>query len=142
MSSRIETRVTRMHLGEDGIFRVIYLPGAEIVLSDVQEVSRLRVHLTGDGRVPMYTDAREVKSVTREARNHGASSGEFSSPTALGILVGSPVSKVLGNLFIGLSKPSYPTRLFTSEEEAIAWLQTFTEQDMELLGSREILMKE
>jgi hypothetical protein len=32
---------------------------------------------------------------------------------------------VLGNFYLGLNKPLVPTRLFTSEEEAQAWLRSF-----------------
>jgi hypothetical protein len=44
---------------------------------------------------------------------------------AVALLMGSPVSRVLGNLYLGLNKPPIPTRLFTSEEEAKVWLRSF-----------------
>ena len=37
----------------------------------------------------------------------------------------SPLTRAIGNFFLGLNKPLMPTRLFTSEEEALAWLKTF-----------------
>jgi len=37
-------------------------------------------------------------------------------------MVGSPVSRMFGNALIGLARASYPTRLFTDEETAVAWL--------------------
>jgi hypothetical protein len=41
------------------------------------------------------------------------------------LLVGSPMSRAIGNFFIGLNKPLIPTRLFVSEPEALAWLRGF-----------------
>ncbi len=41
------------------------------------------------------------------------------------LLIGSPVSRVIGNFFMGLNKPIYPTKLFTDPQKAIRWLQTF-----------------
>jgi hypothetical protein len=38
------------------------------------------------------------------------------------LLVGSPVTRVIGNFFIGLNKPRWPVRLFRSESDALAWL--------------------
>jgi hypothetical protein len=35
------------------------------------------------------------------------------------------MSRVIGNFFIGFSRTNIPTRLFTSEAEAIDWLKTF-----------------
>ena len=46
---------------------------------------------------------------------------------AIALLVGSPLSRVIGNFFVGLNRSTFPLRLFTSEEEAIAWLRTFLE---------------
>ena len=59
----------------------------------------------------------------RESRNY-ASGKEVSKITeAMALLIKSPVSKVLGNIFLGINKPPYPTKLFTDKEEAIKWLK-------------------
>ena len=34
----------------------------------------------------------------------------------------SPVSRTIGNFFLGLHRAPYPTRLFSSEREALGWL--------------------
>ena len=43
------------------------------------------------------------------------------------VLVGHPVSRVLGNFFLGISRPAYPTRLFTDPAAAIGWLKSLRE---------------
>jgi hypothetical protein len=35
------------------------------------------------------------------------------------------VARAIGNFFMGLNKPLIPTRLFTSEAEALGWLREF-----------------
>lgn len=40
----------------------------------------------------------------------------------LAILVKSPVSRMLGNAYLGFGAPACPTRLFTQERLAIDWL--------------------
>ena len=40
-------------------------------------------------------------------------------------LIRSPLARAIGNFFRGLNKPLFPTRLFTSEPEAMAWLRSF-----------------
>lgn len=42
---------------------------------------------------------------------------------AVALLVKTPVSSIIGNFFLGLNKPSFPTKLFTEKEEAIFWLK-------------------
>ena len=71
-------------------------------------------------------DLRQIKSQTREARDYygGEESGRCFSAAA--VLVESPVSRLLGNFFIGFNKSTNaPLKLFTSEQEAIEWLKTF-----------------
>jgi hypothetical protein len=38
------------------------------------------------------------------------------------LIAGNPVSRVIGNFFVGLNRPEIPTRLFGDEASAVAWL--------------------
>ena len=58
-----------------------------------------------------------------DARAYYSSDEAARQTCGVALIVGSAVSRVIGNFFIGLNKPPYPTRLFTDEAEAIAWLQ-------------------
>ena len=69
-------------------------------------------------------DARNVKTASRATRQDLAASAQ---PISVAVLVDSSVSRVLGNVFLGFNKPAYPTQLFTSEDEAVAWLKGFLE---------------
>ena len=44
---------------------------------------------------------------------------------AMAILVSSPVSRAVANFFISLARPRFPTRLFTDDDAALAWLRGF-----------------
>jgi len=35
----------------------------------------------------------------------------------------SPLSRAVGNIFLGVNRPLVPCRLFTSEPQALAWLR-------------------
>lgn len=73
---------------------------------------------------PWLIDLRDMRSTSREARQYYAKSPEaLAIVSCIALLVGGPSSRVLGNFFLGLNRPAYPTRLFTSESEAILWLQ-------------------
>lgn len=52
----------------------------------------------------------------------GGSEWVAGATSALAIVTQSKIARVLGNVFIGLQRNSYPTRLFEYEEEARAWL--------------------
>ncbi len=99
--------------------------GAEVTLDDARTNVALCLERNAGRRRPLLVDLRAVKSQTAEARAYLAGREGSQVSQAVGLLIGSPVSRVLGNFYLGLNKPSVPTRLFTSEEEAQAWLRDF-----------------
>lgn len=121
----IVTRVSRVWVGDDGIARVIHFPGVELTLADAQETMAAYLKVSKGEKLPLLVDTTEMKSMTRESRLYYASEETAQTGCAVAIIIGTPVSKVLGNFYIGLSKPHLPSRLFTSEEEALAWLRSF-----------------
>jgi hypothetical protein len=123
----IETRVAKIWMGDDGIFRVIFLPGAELELEDIKEINRYMNKVSGGKRIPAFNDIRGVKSTSREARVYTSSRASVEVCSAAALLIGTPISRVIGNLFLSLSSPPYPTRIFKSEEEALVWLNGFIE---------------
>ena len=118
-------RVARLWLGDDGIVRIKHLPGAEMTLEDAKETMSAFLKITKGKICPIYCDTTQQKAMTREARNYYASEEAAKVASAVAIIVGTPVSRVLGNFYIGLSRPLIPSRIFTSEEEALDWLKGF-----------------
>jgi hypothetical protein len=39
------------------------------------------------------------------------------------LIIGGPLSRIIGNFFLSVNKPLYPARLFDNEASALAWLQ-------------------
>jgi hypothetical protein len=99
--------------------------GAEVTVDDARENVALCHRMNAGGKRPVLVDLRAIKSQTAEARAYLAGPEGSAICQAVGLLIGSPVSRVLGNFYLGLNKPLVPTRLFTSEEEAQAWLRSF-----------------
>ena len=125
-SKEIFTRTGRHHLDERGFIHSIILPGAEQTLADAQENVRVSLELGGGRRRPVLVDLRQIKSQTREARDYYGGEESGLCFNAAAVLVGSPVSRLLGNFFLGFNKSAHsPLKLFTSEQEAIEWLMTF-----------------
>ena len=126
MAPEITTRTERIWLGEDGIVRVIMLPVARQTLADAEENVRVIGSLLPSGRrPPLLVDSRQLKSMTREARAYYASAETASIVSALAIIIGSPATRIMGNFFLTLSKPPLPSRIFTAEAAALAWLEEF-----------------
>jgi hypothetical protein len=127
MDSEEILRTARLRLGDDGIVRIIWVPGAEVTLEDAKETMAAYLKLNKGKRLPLFVDTKTMKSLSRDARKYYAGEEAAKVASAVAIIVGTPVSRVLGNFYLGLSNPHLPSRLFTSESEALEWLKGYLE---------------
>lgn len=121
-----ETSTTTQTLREENILHVLLKPQADVTLEAAEENHRVTRELAGDKSVLVLVDVRPARSITREARMSFSDPEKRANTIAQAMIVDSGISKVMGNLFIGLNKPDFPVRLFTSEDEAIDWLRGFS----------------
>jgi hypothetical protein len=124
VGTAVTTRVGRFWLDAAGIVHVEALPGLEQSRSDAVETIAVSWKVARQRARPTLVDIRGAKGIDREARTYYASAA---SASAVALLIGSPLTRLIGNVFIGFGKPTLPVRLFTSEAEALAWLQTSLE---------------
>ena len=110
-------------MGEDGIARTKVKPDSEITLMHAIENGKAVTSLFNNKKFPILIDSRGIRSMTREAREHFSLNGRESKTSAFGIIIKSPLSRVLGNFFMGVNKPTVPTRLFDNEDDAVKWLK-------------------
>ncbi|MBL4754294.1 MAG: hypothetical protein JKY52_11970 [Flavobacteriales bacterium] len=110
---------------EDHIYRLIHLKGKRGTLATAKEELRIHRELSGGMQLPLFADLRMMKNASPEARDYGNSEAVISTYAAVGILIGSNLTRIMGSMFIRINKPSYPVRMFTIEEDALAWLQQF-----------------
>ncbi|MHB8961501.1 MAG: DUF7793 family protein [Candidatus Limnocylindrales bacterium] len=113
----------RMWLRPDGVVQLAWAPRATMALEDAIGATAAMAQLTGGRQSPLLVDARDIGPQDRAARNEFARRGDLVSAVAL--LVGTPLSRMMGNFFLGVSKPMAPTRLFDDEAAALAWLREF-----------------
>jgi len=98
----------------------------EKAIENIDAQERIRDAL-GKEMTRVLVDMREMKSITREAREYYANQRTSSIQRATALLVKSKVTKVMANFFMGLNKPVTPTRMFIEPEEAIQWLTGFSD---------------
>ena len=122
MTERITTRTTILWLDDEGFARMETRDDAQVTIEDAREVIRASETLIQGKQRPVLSDITKLRSISREARSI-TSRTAVERYTAAAIVVGSPISRAIGNFFIGLHKPAIPTRLFSSVEEGLAWLR-------------------
>jgi hypothetical protein len=79
----------------------------------------------GLARAPVLIDLSGVVGMDREARTLFSGPPTASLSTAAAIITASALSRVVGSLMIGLNRPTFPARLFTTDVEARKWLLKF-----------------
>jgi hypothetical protein len=124
-AQEIHTRTSVVHLDEQNIVRVTILPGVEETLADAQATATAANNLADQRRLPLVVDMREMKSQTRDARQYYGSPAVMRATTAVALLVESRVSMVVANFFITVTKTSVPTKIFTNEADALAWVKEY-----------------
>jgi hypothetical protein len=123
--NEITTRTEHIFIDEYGLIQCKAFKYSEHTLEDAKENINA-VKLLAQGRkVPVMVDITEVKGANREAREYLSSPEAGKIQSACALLVGSALSRLVGNFFLGLNKTPFPTKLFTDEAKAIEWLKTF-----------------
>lgn len=111
-----KTECAEIWKDSSGIVHSIITTDKEITLSNAQEnVEAMKLISNGD-KIDLFTDARLVKKVSKEAKDFSSSINIIRHNA---ILVDSPLTKVLGNMFLAVTGPKFNAKLFTSESEAV-----------------------
>jgi hypothetical protein len=118
----LRTRICSFTLDERGFVRARLDAGAVMELDDAREAIVATWQVAGERRRPVLVDISAVAGESRAARAYFVSDEAVARYSAVAILVASPVSRVIGTFFLRLSAHKVPTRLFTSEAVASAWL--------------------
>lgn len=123
MTSPVEVCNCLIWLREDGIVHVKWGPHVQIGLEEARQSIHAVSVVCGGKATPAFVDLTQITAIDREARLYFAGEETAKVESAAALLIGSPLTRAIGNFFMGLNKPLIPTRLFTSEAEALAWLK-------------------
>jgi hypothetical protein len=115
----------RMWLRPDGIAVVVWTPRVTAFLEDAIACLDATARVTGGRRCPLLVNMMDTGPQDRKTRAEWTRRSDLLSAVAL--VVGTPLSKVVGNLFLSVSKPPFPVRLFDNEASALTWLKGFVD---------------
>jgi hypothetical protein len=107
-------------LDADGLLRLTWARGASITEADAESAMERVNVLCGESYHPMLVDMATTADVSRPAR---AVFGRPCQASRIALLGSSPVDRVIANFFLGITKVPCPTKFFTSERDALAWLK-------------------
>ena len=118
-----ETEKIKFTLRPDNILQTECFPNTEMTLEDGKESTRISAEMVNYEPLPLLCDLTNVVKMSQECRKHFAGEEHAKTFSKAALIVTNPISKIIGNFFLGLNKPLKPTRLFTSREEGLQWLK-------------------
>lgn len=108
---------------DDKIYIYKAINKSSIDLDTVKEMTKVGDEWNGTALCANLIDIRDVAFIDSQARKYGAE--QYRKHVAgQAILIESKISSYFANLFLKFSNPKVPTKLFTIENEAIAWLKS------------------
>jgi hypothetical protein len=111
----------RMWLRPDGIVQLVWSPRTTVLFEDATAALEAMAQLTGGRRSPLLVDMHDTGPLDRPTRAELTRRSDLQS--AVGLIVGTPLTRMMANFFLSVNKPQFPTRLFDNEASAVAWLQ-------------------
>lgn len=84
---------------------------------------------------PTYIEMGEIKTMTKEARDHFASERGYKGISACALIVDSAINRLIGNFFLRISKPKAPTRLFTDKSKALDWVKQYISAEPQAMAA-------
>ena len=123
-----ETSVSTLELMPSGILLWQYKRDSVVTMTEAQEeadtIQALFDAAHWDGRCWLLIDISKMRSIDRASRRFFASEEVHTNfgVQGLALVMGSPIGTMIGNIYHAINKTVHPTRLFTTQEKAAAWL--------------------
>lgn len=115
----------RIYLENDVV--IVDFLTSEINLEQAKQTIDLRLELIQGKSYPVLVDGRKVVSIDKQSRDCFSSQAAMQGVNAGALLISSTFNRFLGNFFLRVAykKKKLPTRLFTSKDEALRWLNNY-----------------
>lgn len=107
---------------EYGILHVRVFSNTELGLDDAKEYLDAVMYLSEERPYSVVMDISGVTYAAKEAREWISEASSQRGVTVCAALIAkSYPSRIIANLIMTVSRPSYPVRTFTDEQEAMRW---------------------
>ena len=117
-----ELRTARLHLREDDIICIRVKDDVDIEIGDALETFEEVKRLADGGKKPVLVLTGSGGTITNEVKRFSASKAAGEPTLAEAIIAKSLAHKLVVNFLIKFANMGRPMKLFTSVDEAVAWL--------------------
>ena len=131
VQNKRKTSKGEVWMDEVGILYQDYPPGTKIELEDsLDELKIYQNTFCQEEKKPIVVDLTNIKTVSKESRDIYSSDEIGAIISAAALIVGNPVSRIMGNFYVGINKTKMPVRIFTRRDEAKKWLRDFLPREV------------
>ena len=106
---------------DNGVLYFIYKNGVKINLEAAKKIVADRINMQKGVSYPVFCDMRGIKETDKAARDYLAKEGS-TLVKAVGVLIESPVTRIMANFYMSINQPTTPTRMFTEKSQALEYL--------------------
>lgn len=121
---RHDTEKIKFVLRPDNIVLIECKPNTVMTLEEGRVSTKVVGEFINGNPLPLLCDLTNVVKMTQDCRNHFAGPEHAKVFSKCALVVTSPLSKIIGNFFLGANKPLRPTRLFNNKDEGLKWLKS------------------
>ncbi len=111
---------------DDNILHVVYKPNTVIDLKAAESIVKERLRFQNGRSYPILCDLRQLKIVTKPARDYLAQQGS-SMALAVALIIETSYSGQISKVFLNTSQPSVPTKEFIEMSKALDFLSFYVE---------------
>ncbi|MFW2512222.1 hypothetical protein ACNI3K_00405 [Demequina sp. SO4-13] len=111
----------RIWLRPDGVLEITWAANVASGLEDARAAIDAMAALTGGRAAPLMVHVADAGPQDRAARMEFIRQQGVVS--ALALIIGNPLSRMMATFFINVSKPDLPTQTFEDPDVALAWLK-------------------
>ena len=119
------TKTSEMFVDEHGIFHKTVIENCHVDLEALKESDKVTEELTKGEKVLMLYDARNHFTLTEDAMEYAQKDIFNKKRIATAIVSDKTGIKITIDYMNKVMKPSIPIKIFSTKEEALAWLLTF-----------------
>jgi len=118
-----ETDKIKFSLGDDKILYIECQPNTIMTIDEGRLSTKVGLEMIGGEPAPLLCDLTNVVKMTQECRKYFAGTEHAKMFSKCALIINNPISRIIGNFFLGANKPLKPTRLFTNKNDALKWLK-------------------
>jgi hypothetical protein len=114
-----------LNLRADGIMYIRISSEKEESVELVKEMVKKMGEMVNYKPVPMLAKHEDFALPGKENRDYWAKKESCPYSKADAFMIGSVALRLIANFYLRVNKPERPTKMFTNEKDAVAWLKTF-----------------